>query len=220
MRHNLFTYALLFALLSSVAVAFETERDSWPDSPQADIDAVSNGELNFKSLSPTTPVHHLHNQIKITAESLSTGWVHLHQCHEHLDSVSAVQITFNSDRVKNLTVKHSKNIGRAWVEGSNVELESVGKSASICIDADTRTLTEANSGQFILRNGPFMRRFLDGYYPMRVSFTVTVPETKLELLAISPSPQPGLSLLQTGNTVYIDALFEGKLNTEIEFTRL
>jgi len=192
------------------------KEDDWFEPFEVNTDHVNEGALVFHSRSPEEPVHHLDNQIVITAESLENGWVKLLQCHEHIDNVPAAQIVFNRHRIRNLAVRDFKGIAAAWVEGASVQLKQVGKAAKICLNAETHALSEDESGGYLLKNGPYMRRFLDGYYPMRVSFSVTKPST-LKLVSVTPLPQPGFSLNEENDTVRLEALFEGRLNTELRF---
>jgi hypothetical protein len=71
-----------------------------------------------------------------------------------------------------------------------------------------------------MRNGPFLRKFLDGYYPMRVTMDVTFPQGKLSFEAINPQVQSGFNVQYADNTMNIEALFVGELEIEIYFTDL
>ena len=64
-----------------------------------------------------------------------------------------------------------------------------------------------------------MRKFLDGYYPMRVTLNVTYPANVLRLIDISPEAQPGLGIAEQPGAIGVDALFEGELKTMIQFER-
>ena len=68
-----------------------------------------------------------------------------------------------------------------------------------------------------MHNGPYMRRFLDGYYPMRVTVEVRYQCGRLELAGLSPPRQEGFFVNQTPCGVAFDAWFEGKLRTELRF---
>ena len=212
----LFLLFLLFMIWLPAAASANSKEDDWFESFDVDTDHVNEGMLVFHPRSPDKPVHHLDNRIVITAESLEDGWVTLLQCHEHIDNVPAAQIVFNHTKIRNLAVRDFEGIADAWVEGASVQLEQVGKAAKLCLNAETRALSEDEIGGYLLKNGPFMRRFLDGYYPMRVSFSIIKPAT-LKLVSITPSPQPGFSLNEENDTVRVEALFEGRLNTELRF---
>jgi hypothetical protein len=64
-----------------------------------------------------------------------------------------------------------------------------------------------------------MRKFLDGYYPMRVTLDVDYPAQTLSLIDISPSVQPGLAVVKQPGSIRLEAVFEGELQTLIQFER-
>ena len=126
---------------------------------------TNEGDLQVLDRPPEAASHHHQNRLLITAQSLSDGWVTMYQCHSDLDKVSATQIVYNKGRVRNIRVTSSQNIGSVRIEGHTVQMEDIGANSEICISADKRALLYEN-GQYHLKLGPFMRRFLDGYYPM------------------------------------------------------
>jgi hypothetical protein len=179
---------------------------------------VNGGDLKFLADAPAAPIHHHQNQITLTPESLLTGWAKLEQCHYHLDPVPDMQIVYGRDRIRNLNILRSENIGRAWVHENSVQMERVARDATICITAETRALAAEGKHRFTLSNGPYMRRFLDGFYPMRVSMKVRMQAPNLHFSDISPTPQSGFKFTNTGNEIAFEALFEGELRTRISFT--
>jgi hypothetical protein len=80
-------------------------------------------------------------------------------------------------------------------------------------------LRNTGNGYFNLLSGPYMRKFLDGYYPMRVSLEVAYPIHLLKLIDIAPPPQPGLTIEERPGGIRIDTVFEGELMTLIQFER-
>ena len=207
-----------------MAAAFAAAALSAPVAGETDLsfesaDAVNEGALHFLVAPPARAVHHHQNRIRIDAASLDSGWVALVQCHDHLDAVPRTQITFREGYVRNLVIDTSTGIGRAWVEGASVQLADVERGARLCLSAQTRAL-RLEDGRIRLVNGPYMRRFLDGYYPMRVTLEVAYPAAMLRVTAVEPAPQAGLAVEETPGVVRIDALFEGELRTEIAFERL
>jgi hypothetical protein len=179
---------------------------------------VNNGDLRFLSQAPQSPVHHHQNQITLSKTSLETGWAKLEQCHFHLDPVPDMQIVYGQDRIRNLSIVRSENIGRSWVHENTVQMDQVARNASICIKAETRALAKDANNHYRLSNGPYMRRFLDGYYPMQVSMRVRMDAPELRFLDISPAAQAGFAVTQTGQEVAYEALFEGALRTTIRFS--
>ena len=210
---------LLFGSVLVPVLPVAASEADWFAEFERDTESVNEGSLFFPEKSPDQPVHFLHNRITISAESLTTGWVRLSQCHEYLDTVSAAQIVFNPERIRHLSVTLKRNIEAAWVDGPSVQLKQVSKQAKVCIDAETRALSIEGDGKYILRNGPFMRRFLDGFYPMRLRLDVSFPNQRLRLISVSPNPQPGFRLQQEDDKLSIETLFEGELFTELTFSQ-
>lgn len=194
------------------------ELDAWFNAKSTE--EVNEGELTFLTAQPGKPVHHHQNRIRITEDSLANGWTDLEQCHDNLDAVPRAQITFREGFIRNLRVLESRAIGEAWVEGPSVQLRDVHPGARLCLAAQTRALNNSGSGYFTLNNGPYMRKFLDGYYPMQVSLKLEYPARLLQIIDISPAEQAGFHISQKAGMVNIDTLFEGELRTQVQFERL
>jgi hypothetical protein len=178
---------------------------------------VNDGELNFLETPPDKQVHHHHNSLTITERSLVDGWVILHQCHSNIDQVGLAEVLFNRQRVRKLQVVEAANIEKAWVENGSVQLVNVGKDARLCILAESRALGRNTAGGYSLTSGPFMRKFLDGYYPMRVTLEVKLNTDKLRFASIEPAAQRGFKVWQGDDSVHVDTWFEGRLRTAIHF---
>lgn len=179
--------------------------------------AVNEGQLQFLDTVPAKPVHHHQNRIRIGTDSLTSGWVSLSQCHDHLDAVPSAQITFREGFVRDLKVDSFSHIQEAWIEGSSVQLRQVEPGARLCLSAQIRALRNTGNGYFNLINGPYMRKFLDGYYPMHVTLEVDYPAQALTLIDISPPMQPGLNIVEQPGVIRMEAMFEGELQTLIQF---
>lgn len=198
------------------------ELEQWFNSDSDDTAralAVNEGELVFLAVPPVKAVHHLHNQLTIGPGSLEDGFVELYQCHEHLDAVHEAQVVYRYQRLRNLRVDSQRGIAKVWVEGASVQMVDIGKDAKLCIRAEVGILYGNPDGSFTLRNGPFHRRFLDGYYPIHVTLEIRYPPSLLQFEAITPPEQPGFKLTHTTDGVSVDAWFEGILTTETRFTR-
>ncbi|MFZ0105353.1 MAG: hypothetical protein WAK92_00660 [Thiobacillus sp.] len=180
---------------------------------------VNEGTLNFLAEPPAAPFHHHQNRIRLTDESLASGWVGLEQCHDNLDKVARAQITFREGFVRDLKVESKSHIEDAWIEGPSVQLRNVEAGARLCLSAETQALRNGGSGFYMLHNGPYMRKFLDGYYPMRVSIEVAYPDALLALVDITPAAQSGLKVVEEPGAISVDAVFEGELRTLIQFQR-
>ena len=212
MRYQRFIIMLLLLSFPVMAASTEVSDDEWfdeSDDLQARIARVNGGDLVFLAEPPLDPVHHHHSRITLDAESLDNGWVTMVQCHSHLDAVARTQVVYHQTRARDLAILSYDNIERAWVEGHTVQLAEVGRAASICIRARTRMLEFNEDGSFSLRGGPFMRRFLDGYYPMEVSIRVHYPADLLTLQGFDPTPQPGYRLQTAPGEIELDARFAG-----------
>ena len=207
----------LFLLLGNGAVsAFD---ESWLDADdEARALAVNEGELVFLTEPPIKKTHHHYNSLELTPRSLRDGWVALQQCHTHLDAVPRSEILFRSERTRALAVSRYENIREAFVEGASVQLRDVGAHARLCLQAETRALRDLGDGLFELTSGPYMRRFLDGYYPMRVRLEIRYPPG-LELVDYLPEAEPGFTPTLEPQRFSIDTWFEGRLEIRLRFAR-
>lgn len=183
------------------------------------VSGVNEGKLVFLAQAPDRPIHHHLNRIFISDDSLSTGWVRLEQCHRNLDPVPSLQVVYGADRIRDIALLDSAHVGKAWVHENTVQMENLEPGAMICIRAQSRALKAEDDGRFSLVNGPYMRRFLDGYYPMRVTLEVTLETDKLRFEAVTPAPQSGFQFRVNGAELGFEALFEGQLQTAIRFSR-
>ena len=179
--------------------------------------AVNEGELEFLQKPPEKPPHELHNQFTISPGSLKDGWIDLVQCHENIDKVGAAEILYHPRRTKNLEVISSTGMERAWVEKNSVQMENITDNARVCVSAKVHSLFSNFDGSYSMHNGPFHRRFLDGYYPMRVTMDVQLPEGQLSFGAINPVEQTGFRVEHNSESIEVEALFVGELNIEVQF---
>lgn len=202
------------------ASAFTEEQLQWlesdDDNPSPALE-VSEGELAFLPTTARKPEHWHNNRIWIDETSIRTGWTRLHQCHHHLDAVSALQIVYHKARIRNLVITRYKNIAKAFVQGPTVQLQNIKPDSQICISAESRTLSPEDEKHFTLKNGPFMRRFLDGYYPMTVSLVVYYPAHLLKFMSASPAQRPGWTVKKASNQIILHGRFEGRLETRLRF---
>ncbi len=210
-------WLLLWPVLPSSA-----EEDSWPDFPEADLEQrlaeISDGELVFLVEPPGEPTHQHENRIRILPTSLDDGWVALEQCHRYLDQVPLLEIVYHPQRIRHIRIRSSHNIEQSRVVGPRVELRGVGANASLCLSAESRALHETSPGHYQLRNGPYMRRFLDGYYPLHLSIEIDYPAQLLSLQSASPqSPDAPAYRLEPGSIRW-DAWFRGRLHTQFNFS--
>jgi hypothetical protein len=196
--------------------ASNSEEDEW-FADEESTDAVNEGELRFLESAPDPDVLHAESRISITPASLRSGWVDLLQCYRNLDAVSKVELVFDYHEMRGLAVVAKRGVGKAEVSGQSVQLEDVSKQASLCIEAQVRNFYRQDDGGYVLRNGPWMRKFLDGYYPFRVSLIVNYPQELVHFVRISPQVQPGFRIESAPGVIAFDAWFEGQLRTGIHF---
>ncbi len=216
----LWTFLVLLIYTYPSWLVASAENDDWSDEFEFENRGieVNEGELVFLRPHSHQAIHHHHNHIVLPHSSFNDGWVQLYQCHKHIDQVPEAQILFQKNRVRGLTIVSMINIGEAWVEDYTVQLRNIGPSATLCVSVFSKSLVANQDGTYSLKNGPFMRRFLDGYYPMHVTMEVEVPQDCLQLLWITPPQQDGFQVKSELNRVSIDTWFEGRLSTEITFT--
>lgn len=213
---------LTLTLACTLPGAAGTQDDDWPDwvdenEQWRDAAArVNEGELVLLSQAPARAVHHHDSSVTITPRSLRDGWVALDQCHYDLDRVPATQIVFNPQRSRGLRITRTRNIARAYTEEHTVQLRDVDADAVVCVHAESQALSQLEDGVFELQNGPFMRRFLDGYYPLRLSLRIDYPPS-LALADFTPAEQGGFSVARRPGSVRVEALFEGRLRTAFRF---
>ena len=211
----------LTCLLLIAQIAHTANQDDWifpDDDLEQRIDRVSEGELNMLARPPAASVHHHYNSIRISAASIEHGWVKLVQCHYHLDRVGSAEIVYHPARIRGLTILSVRNIETSRIDGPSVQLVDIGPDASLCISAESQALISIEAGSFRLKNGPFMRRFLDGYYPMRVSLDIHYPSDLMELNGFRPAPGESGRVRRKQGRILWSSWFEGRLFTEFDFT--
>ena len=219
----LLSVSVLYAPGLQAGEPSEAELEAWLESddpmpPSVSTDGVNEGKLVFLASPPNKKVHHHSNQLVIDADSVQSGWIQIRQCHENLDRVPRAQILFNRERVRDIEILSSQNIEQSWVEKNSVQLVNISDKALLCVKARSRALVAQKGGKFLLSSGPFMRRFLDGYYPMRVSMDVDFSNSGLQLVSVLPLGQQGFEIQRRQGHIIFNALFEGQLRTKLMFT--
>ena len=204
-------------LLPVVAAVLAADEDtSWFDADtESQAAAVNEGALEFLTDPPAGRVLHTRNELELNRDSLHSGWVQLRQCQTNLDPVPAVEIVYRYRAIRNLRVLSSSGIDSVRVEGEAVEMTNVRPGAGICIAAEVQVLRSVGQGRYELQSGPYHRRFLDGFYPLRLDFRLTWPSGLLVLESVHPPEQPGLGVARQADAVKINALFEGRLTLSI-----
>ena len=173
---------------------------------------VNEGDLELLPSPPADDAARMEKRIVIDRSSLEDGWAAMTQCHYQLDPAPAVQIVYNPERTRDIRITESEGVGDARVEGPSVQMREIERGAHLCVSARVLAILPHPQGQgYLVENGPFMRRFLDGYYPMHVRLQIDWPPELLELAASQPPAQPGLTIESDDNGLRLEAHFEGQL---------
>jgi hypothetical protein len=178
---------------------------------------VNEGELVFLAKSPDPNVLYAMNRIELTEDSLSRGWAKIAHCYENLDAVYSSEIVYRYRQLKDLRLIESTNIGEAWIEGQSVQLKDTKKGARVCVTGEANMVRANPDGTYSLQSGPYMRKYLDGYFPMHVSVEIVYPEASLQLIELKPDGLSGAGALETKGRLEIDVWFEGVLLIEARF---
>lgn len=217
---------LCLALLGSPGAAQEMDPDA-PDYDPLEDDSLwdepaspaappsTSPELRFLLEAPERTPHHHQNEIRLTASSLEDGWVDLRQCHSHVTAIRRMVIVYNEETIDALRVESTRGIEAARADEDRVDLRGVERDAEVCITARMRILEEAGDGVYELVNGPFQRKFLDSYLPMRVTLAVSWGELDMRLEATEPREQEGFEVVHSDHGFMIDTVFKGELRTRM-----
>jgi len=196
---------------------------------------VNEGQLTFLAKQPEKPPLHSMNIITIDKKSMQSGWVDLQQCYENLDAIAKVEITY-SKVMRNLSVISHQGVGAAHVQGQSVQLRNVAHHATLCIHAQVHVLRNRGGGRYELEQGPYHRRFLDGFYPFHLSMRIVYPKQELivdDVLmkqglrdsapwsSLEKGPKegvgPGMRLARADGELAMDSFFEGALVVGVRF---
>lgn len=181
---------------------------------------VNEGELELLSTPPEPNAARMQKRIRLDRNSLKTGWAAMRQCHENLDPAPAVQIVYNPERTRDIRITDRAGVGVATVDGASVQMREIERGARLCVRAEVLAIEpHPTADGYRVENGPFMRRFLDGYYPMQVHLAIDWPSGLLRLVDSDPEPQPGLAIETRPDGLVLDAHFEGRLVSRLHLMR-
>lgn len=216
---NLLILLILFAPeISAKEFLSPAELEKWFNSDdELPTSKINDGQLNFIKANPKKNIFHSVINITVDQNSIDNGWTKLTQCYSNLDPIHRTAVTYRKNLVKNLKVLSSKNIKHAKVSGNKVLLKDVTKEASLCIGATARNFYQNEDKSFSLVNGPYHRKFLDGYYPYHLKLNIHY-SPNLKFSFNTPKPQAGFQVKHLTNSLLIDTVFEGRLKTEFRFT--
>lgn len=213
------SHFLILFFISINAFAFTDEEERWLNAID-DAVITEKNEAKLKFIKPPLNSQPLHstNKLIISHKSINDGWVDLHQCYRHLDKLPEVDITYYYRSIKNLTLISKKNIDSAIIKDQSITLKNIKDNAEICVSAEVRIFYQNPDQSFSLANGPYHRRFLDGFYPFHVSLNIQYPDQLLSFQKTYPKPTQNFSVTNINNKLLIETYFEGILNIEVRFT--
>lgn len=209
----IFVSAILAVMvaMSSHIHADEDEQGWFFSDYEERIDEVSDGELEILLHAPQPLPHHHDDYLVVDTGSLETGWARLKQCHYQMDEISRAEVVFRGDPVRKLRILTSNGIEHAWVEKNSLQLKGISKGAQLCISVELKAVYPRQEGGYQVRMGPFMRRFLDGFYPLGVNLKVDFPCQSLHVHSILPEAQPGVRIQHQACSVNVHTWFKGQL---------
>lgn len=212
---------LLLALTSSAPAAEPPARqqDPWFDRDwERQAEQVSEGELRFLAPGQNPQQHRIENLITLDKKSPDNGWITITQCHYQLDPVPLTEIVYRYPRMGPIEVLSSRHIGNISTERHSVTLSEVRRDASLCLRYKVRHLQQLASG-WQLKLGPYYRGFLDGYYPMYVSVTISYPTGMFGRARVWPDSELGMRIQHSDGRLFIGAWFEGRLTLQVLFPK-
>ncbi len=229
MQRKPWIISLLLTLLPTVTMAeiefsedmsdlSAAERAWLEDDSSLDSHLVNEGQIKWLPKAKTDSLYTLKNQLTLSPSSQLDGWVKFTQCHHQLDAISKVEIVYSEDTTRNLQVLSHQRIQQVVQQPFSVELTGVLPGAEICISGENKTLHKTATG-WKLERGPYMRRFLDGYYPMQLQETLNWKHSGLELEPSSIQTHLGREsvLNKTEQQLHSNYWFEGILRTKYQF---
>ena len=211
-----FILSFVMSLSAQSSEITEEELEAWFNEDENLPIQVDKGQL---LLLPKTDHKILHSisQIYITPESIKTGWVKIEQCYKHLDPINLTEIVYQYQFIKNFHITDSKNIQSATINQNRIVLKNITKQSLLCIEADVKILNKNPDSTYSIKNGPYHRRFLDGYFPFHVTLVISYPESLLKIKHPNPANATGLSLKEEKNKVIYDNVFAGQLTINTVF---
>jgi hypothetical protein len=163
----------------------EAEKAWLLDDSSLDVFTVASEKLKWSSKA-SKDNYWVKNSLTISKQSLTNGWIRFDQCHYQLDPVAKIEVSYHPEKTKSLKVLSNNGINQVEVVGSFVVLQGVKKGAQVCISGSSKTLTPEGR-RFSINRGPYMRKFLDGYFPMIVEESIQL-EDDVSAKLISQTP--------------------------------
>ena len=198
----------------------DAERAWFEDDSTLNAIAISSGELNWLAKEKTDGQYGLENNITLPLSALTDGWVNFTQCHNNLDPIQKIVVKYNAKNTRGLTLTKAEKIDAVQIDDNNQSavLFGVKKQGRVCISGESRSLEKTDNG-YMVKRGPFMRKFLDGYYPMSLKETINWSQTALKLNTNDLQPHLGKAYEYSNKTQTLIAQywFEGRLSPKYLF---
>ena len=224
-KSHLVFFGLLFISFNSLANDPQKTDDLSPeerawleDDSSAQAREISSGELRWVTPDKTLNQYRLENTLTVHPESLKTGWIDFSQCHYQLDPRIAVEIVYGVKRTQNLKVISSQRIGHIETAEDHITLTDIQKNAQICISGKTKVLNQLSPNHYKMLRGPYMRRFLDGFYPMQVTETIRWQGVPIKLNDLTTHSALGYDFKVSDTELIANYWFEGLLKPFYEFS--
>ena len=183
---------------------------AFADDAEWDEPVIHDEPLRLFATPPVEPAPHITSRLTLDP---ATPWVAITQCHRGMEPFPRVEVVYRYERMRELRVTSSEKIDGTRVVGNSVQLDGVERNATLCVELEAAILHSDGDGGYRLHQGPYHRRFLDGWFPLRL--TLEIRGGALRITAMEPPPEPGLSLTQSEEGAVIEALFAGEL--ELDF---
>lgn len=193
------------------------ERAWMEDDSELNAIAISSGEIRWIEPEKTKNSYRLETDLFIPKSALDDGWINFQQCHFELDAVPKIEVVYHPDKTRSLALSSSKKIEHITVNQASVTLEKVSKGAFVCISGQSKALIKTAKG-YTLNRGPYMRKFLSGYYPMHLKEQINWNKVPLTLISPESTNQLGKSIIATSKHISANYWFEGKLQTHYNFS--
>ena len=207
----------LVLAVANPAAADDDGSDDFGEDLQERIARVNEGKLEFLPARPQQAVHWHADRLTIDQAALASGWARLEQCHYDMDEISSAEVVFRGSSARNIEIVSSHGIGRAWVDGNSLQLADVARGASLCLRLELQAVHRLEGDRVRVRLGPFMRKFLDGYYPMGIKLEVAYPCDRLRLVDMFPPERPEVTLRREACGLTLETWFEGRLMVTLDF---
>lgn len=198
----------------------EAERAWLEDDSTLQAMTTNSGQLNWLTQAQTAGQYGLENDLTLPVSALTDGWILFTQCHNNLDPIHKIEVQYNAQNTRNLTLASSQNIEAVQIDnqGRSAILFGVQKRGRVCISGESKSLEKVGDG-YLVKRGPYMRKFLDGYYPMSLKETINWSQTDLKLNKSNMQSKIGRSYdySDKSKTLSAEYWFEGRLSTRYLF---